>query len=135
MLQSFGAAIHLGCDLTGGGVQGWAVQERDARQSFQAPYECARRGLLKRIFLKRFYRVAITSRLVVYLGEIQIELRMIALYLQCYATQPLTSDITFLGHSTEHARIGEKERVLRLRPKSAANMTQGYAFVSIAKVP
>src|SRR6201981_1422022 len=84
--------------------------------------------------LQRFHRVAMTPRSAVHLGQIQIELRMIALYLQRFAAQLLASDVTFFNHSAEHARIREKERILRLRLKSAAIVSECYTSVLIIKV-
>ena len=75
-----------------------------------------------------------TLGLAVHLGEIEIELCMIALYLQRFAAQLLASDVTFFNQSAEHSHIGEKERILRLRLKSAANVSECYAFVLIMKV-
>jgi hypothetical protein len=72
---------------------------------------------------KRFYRVAITSCLVIHLGEVQIKLGVIALYFQSFAAQLLTSDITLLGQGTEHAYVGKIEWILRLRLESAANVS------------
>jgi hypothetical protein len=46
--QSFGDAISLAADSTGGGVQGRTVWEGgDVRQSFQVPCECVCRVLRK----------------------------------------------------------------------------------------
>src|SRR6201981_3151785 len=84
--------------------------------------------------LQRFHRIAMTPRLAVHLGEIEIEFCMIALYLQRFAAQLLASDVTFFNHSAEHAHIGEKKRILRLGLESAANVSECYALVLIVKV-
>jgi hypothetical protein len=72
--------------------------------------------------------------LAVHLGQIQIELGVIALYFESFAAQPLTNDITLLGHSTEHAYIGKIKWILRLRLESAADVGECYALVPVMKV-
>ena len=59
---------------------------------------------------------------------------MVPLYFESFPAQLLASKITLLGHSGEHTYIREKERILRLRLKSAANVRECYALVLVTKV-
>jgi hypothetical protein len=80
------------------------------------------------------HRFAITSCLVIYLGEVQIELGMVPLYFESFSTQLLTSKITLLGHSREHAYIGKIEWILWLSLESPANVRECDALVLIIKM-
>jgi hypothetical protein len=63
-----------------------------------------------------------------------MELGVVPLYFQGFPAQLLASKITLLGHSGEHAYVGEKERIVRLGLKSAANVSECYALVPVTKV-
>jgi hypothetical protein len=71
--------------------------------------------------------------LVIYLGQIQVELRVVPLYFESFPAQLLAGKITLLGHSREHAYIGEKKRILRLSLKSAADVGECYPLVPVTK--
>jgi hypothetical protein len=59
---------------------------------------------------------------------------VVPLYFESFAAQLLTSKITLLGYSTEHAYVGEKERILRLSLESAANVRKCDALVLIIQM-
>jgi hypothetical protein len=71
---------------------------------------------------------------VIYLGEIQIKLGVVPLHFESFPAQPLSSKIPLLSHSREHTYVGKIEWILRLSFKSAANVSECYALMSIVKV-
>src|ERR1700693_3722152 len=85
-------------------------------------------------FLQRRNRLRSPPRLVINLGKVQIQLRVVMFHPQCFTAQRFRVAKSFLSQRREQSCIRKVKRVLRRDTERASRMLQSLLGLSVPKI-